>query len=184
MSIQNAVGAVLLSSIFAAGCASTGSTSGSQSAASKTVDIHEVSAQGVGQKIGTVEFKDSLAGLAITTKLSELPPGPHGFHIHEKGSCEAAEKDGKMTAALAAGGHFNPEQRANHGNPLAGHKGDLPVLNVDASGHANTRLLAPRLKVADIEGLAVMVHAGGDNYSDTPAPLGGGGARIACGVIQ
>ena len=28
-----------------------------------------------------------------------------------------------------------------------------------------------------------MVHAGGDNYSDMPVPLGGGGARVACGVI-
>jgi Cu-Zn family superoxide dismutase len=28
-----------------------------------------------------------------------------------------------------------------------------------------------------------MLHAGGDNHSDHPAPLGGGGARIACGVI-
>ncbi|MBV8452160.1 MAG: superoxide dismutase, partial [Deltaproteobacteria bacterium] len=27
-------------------------------------------------------------------------------------------------------------------------------------------------------------HAGGDNYSDTPLPLGGGGARLACGVIR
>jgi Cu-Zn family superoxide dismutase len=29
-----------------------------------------------------------------------------------------------------------------------------------------------------------MVHAGGDNYDDTPAPLGGGGARIACGIVK
>jgi superoxide dismutase, Cu-Zn family len=29
-----------------------------------------------------------------------------------------------------------------------------------------------------------MIHSGGDNYSDAPAPLGGGGARIACGVIK
>jgi Cu-Zn family superoxide dismutase len=28
-----------------------------------------------------------------------------------------------------------------------------------------------------------MIHEGGDNYSDQPKPLGGGGARIACGVI-
>ena len=28
-----------------------------------------------------------------------------------------------------------------------------------------------------------MIHEGGDNYSDTPKPLGGGGARMACGVI-
>lgn len=29
-----------------------------------------------------------------------------------------------------------------------------------------------------------MVHAGGDNHSDHPQPLGGGGARFACGVIK
>jgi Cu-Zn family superoxide dismutase len=29
-----------------------------------------------------------------------------------------------------------------------------------------------------------MIHAGGDNHSDTPAPLGGGGGRMACGVIK
>jgi Cu-Zn family superoxide dismutase len=28
-----------------------------------------------------------------------------------------------------------------------------------------------------------MVHAGGDNHADHPAPLGGGGMRILCGVI-
>nr|MBP8027895.1 superoxide dismutase [Acinetobacter sp.] len=25
---------------------------------------------------------------------------------------------------------------------------------------------------------------GGDNYADQPKPLGGGGERIACGLIQ
>jgi hypothetical protein len=34
------------------------------------------------------------------------------------------------------------------------------------------------LKLSDIEGRALMIHAGGDNYSDTPKPLGGGGDRI------
>jgi Cu-Zn family superoxide dismutase len=29
-----------------------------------------------------------------------------------------------------------------------------------------------------------MIHEGGDNYSDKPKPLGGGGARIACGVVK
>jgi Cu/Zn superoxide dismutase len=43
---------------------------------------------------------------------------------------------------------------------------------------------APHLTVAEIRGRSIMVHTGGDNYSDTPAPLGGGGARIACGVIK
>jgi Cu/Zn superoxide dismutase len=29
-----------------------------------------------------------------------------------------------------------------------------------------------------------LIHAGGDNYSDQPAPLGGGGVRLACGVAK
>jgi Cu-Zn family superoxide dismutase len=29
-----------------------------------------------------------------------------------------------------------------------------------------------------------MIHEGGDNYRDTPEPLGGGGGRIACGVVE
>ena len=35
----------------------------------------------------------------------------------------------------------------------------------------------------DVSGRALMIHEGGDNYADEPKPLGGGGARIACGVI-
>ena len=62
--------------------------------------------------------------------------------------------------------------------------GDLPLLNVDNDGTAKVSLLAPRLKLQDIQGLAVMIHAGSDNYSDDPKPLGGGGDRVACGVIQ
>ena len=102
----------------------------------KDVDVHAVSTAGVGQKIGTIRFIDSPVGLAIQTNLTQLPPGPHGFHIHEKGSCDVAEKEGKPVAALAAGGHFNPEKAPNHGTPLNGHMGDLPILNVDSAGNA------------------------------------------------
>lgn len=55
---------------------------------------------------------------------------------------------------------------------------------VNGEGEASQPVLAPRLKLADVKGHALMVHAGGDNHADHPAPLGGGGARIACGVIQ
>jgi superoxide dismutase, Cu-Zn family len=60
----------------------------------------------------------------------------------------------------------------------------MPVLTVDASGNATKGMIAPHLKVADVKGRSIMIHAGGDNYSDQPAPLGGGGARIACGVTK
>ena len=39
-------------------------------------------------------------------------------------------------------------------------------------------------RMNEIKGRALMIHAGGDNHSDHPAPLGGGGARMACGVIK
>ncbi|WP_111859232.1 superoxide dismutase family protein [Acinetobacter sp. CFCC 10889] len=163
--------------------ACTTTTTTSKNAAHQSVDVHTVSATGIGEKIGTILLEDSTQGLKISTDLTQLPSGFHGFHIHEKGSCEPAEKDGKMGAALAAGSHFNPTQVAEHGTPNDGHLGDLPVLNVDTEGHAKTTVYAPRLKLADIQGRAIMVHAGGDNYSDHPKPLGGGGDRIACGVI-
>lgn len=85
---------------------------------------------------------------------------------------------------MAAGGHFDPQNTNTHQGPYSnGHLVDLPVLYVDADGQAHTPILAPRLKTSDLNGLAVMVHENGDNYSDTPA-LGGGGERIACGRIK
>ena len=148
------------------------------------IQVYQVDAKGVGASIGTVTFKQTAKGLLITPALGKLSPGEHGFHIHENGSCEAALKDGKMGAALAAGGHLNPEKVANHGTPENGHLGDLPALTVNDKGFATTPVLAPRLKLTDIQGRAIMIHAGGDNYSDSPKPLGGGGDRVACGVIK
>jgi len=170
----------IFASLFIAGCSSVQISSSNHQ---KPTIIHAVSSKGVGNEIGTVSFKDSAAGLVITTNLSNLPAGPHGFHIHEKGSCDTAEKDGVNVAALAAGGHYNPLNALNHGNPISGHLGDLPVLLVENNGAANVKLIAPRLKYANVSGLAIMIHAGGDNYSDDPKPLGGGGDRIACGII-
>ena len=85
---------------------------------------------------------------------------------------------------LAAGGHYDPAGSKRHSAPWGdGHLGDLPALSVDANGNTSP-VLAPRLKMADLKGRALMIHAGGDNYADQPAPLGGGGVRWACGVIQ
>jgi Cu-Zn family superoxide dismutase len=89
-----------------------------------------------------------------------------------------------MVAGLAAGGHFDPSNSGMHQGPYgAGHLGDLPALYVDSLGRAVQPVLAPRVKIDDIRGRALMIHAGGDNYADQPKALGGGGARVACGVI-
>ncbi len=153
--------------------------------AQTVVPMHVVDDKGVGAEVGTVSISETRYGLVFTPQLKGLPPGLHGFHVHENPSCEAAEKDGKPVAALAAGGHFDPEGSGKHGEPWGdGHLGDLPALYVDAEGAATQPVLAPRLKLADIGERSLMIHAGGDNHSDHPAALGGGGARIVCGVIR
>jgi Cu-Zn family superoxide dismutase len=87
-------------------------------------------------------------------------------------------------AGLAAGGHFDPGATKAHKGPGGGgHKGDLPKLEVSDKGVSSSKLEIPGVTVAEIRGKALMIHAGGDNYADDPKPLGGGGERIACGVI-
>jgi Cu-Zn family superoxide dismutase len=89
-----------------------------------------------------------------------------------------------MVAAQAAGSHFDPHKTGKHLGPHGGgHEGDLPKLVVDADGTALKTFDLRGITLEEISGRSVMIHAGGDTYSDSPAPLGGGGARIACGVI-
>lgn len=151
------------------------------------VPVNAITDQGVSEEIGTITFVDAdrdEAGIDILVELTALPEGEHGMHIHENASCQPAESNGKMMAGMAAGGHLDPAGTKTHAGPEGkGHMGDLPRIKVDAEGAVKARLHAPQLKTADLKGHSVMIHAGGDNYSDNP-PMGGGGARIACGVIR
>jgi superoxide dismutase, Cu-Zn family len=155
-------------------------------AATTSVTINKIDENGVGAAIGSLTLEDTGGGLRITPDLATLPPGTHGFHVHANASCGPGEQDGRKVAGLAAGGHFDPAKSGKHLGPMSseGHKGDMPVLTVAADGTAKAAVVVPHLTVADALGHAIVIHAGGDNYADTPAPLGGGGARIACGVVK
>ncbi len=147
------------------------------------VTLYETTVSGPGKSIGTVTVRDTPYGALFIPALEGLAPGLHGFHVHENPACGPKEKDGKMVPGLAAGGHFDPAETGRHEGPYGdGHLGDLPPIYVDHDGKATLPVLAPRLTVSDIQGRSLMIHAGGDNYSDHPAALGGGGARVACGV--
>lgn len=149
------------------------------------VSMQLVDDNGSGPLLGQITISESRYGLVFSPQLHGLPPGMHGFHLHQNASCAPQLRDGKAVAALAAGGHYDPAASNKHGTPWGdGHLGDLPPLYVDAGGNANQPVLAPRLKASDLPGRALMIHAGGDNHADHPAALGGGGARVACGVIQ
>ena len=153
-------------------------------AESISITMHLVDSSGAGKTIGTIQAEDGPYGLILKPDLSGLTAGIHGFHVHQNGDCGAKMSEGKSVPGLAAGGHFDPRNTGHHEGPYGnGHLGDLPALFVDAQGKATLPVLAPRLKVSDLKGRSLMIHAGGDNYSDNPA-LGGGGMRMACGVVQ
>lgn len=145
-------------------------------AAKVVVPMYLVADSGQGKAIGDILLENALGGVLLTPNLHDLPPGVHGFHIHEKPNCG--------DNGDAAGSHLDPAHTSQHEGPYKrGHLGDLPVLIVDKDGHATLPMLAPRFKLSDIKNHALMIHAGGDNYADQPEKLGGGGARIACGVV-
>jgi Cu-Zn family superoxide dismutase len=155
------------------------------SADEAVVQMNLIDERGIGRAIGTVTLSDTTTGLRLTPALTGLTPGFHGFHVHEKLDCGPGVKDGKTQAGIAAGGHYDPAGTGRHEGPDGkGHLGDLPALTAGQDGNSSTFVLAPRLKLTDIKGRSLIIHAGGDNYKDTPAPLGGGGARTACGVIK
>lgn len=153
---------------------------------SLVVTLYNVNEQGNGKQAGIVTIIETPYGLLFQPLLSGLTPGIHGFHIHEKPDCGPAEKDGKRIPAGAAGSHYDPDNSNAHGGPYGkGHRGDLPGLVVNQNGVADYSLLAPRLKTLnEIAGHSLMIHVGGDNYVDVPVALGGGGARMLCGVIR
>jgi superoxide dismutase, Cu-Zn family len=148
------------------------------------VEMHAISDKGVGAKIGTIELRQTSVGLMFFPDLKGLPPGERGFHVHEKGDCGPALRDGKSVAGLASGSHYDPDGHGKHLGPKGqGHRGDLETIKVAADGVSAVPLISNRLKLKDVAGRALVIHAGGDNFSDQPEPLGGGGPRIACGVV-
>ena len=150
-----------------------------------TVTMNQVSPSGVGAELGTITLSDAAGGgVEFTPNLHDLVPGEHGFHVHENPSCDPGSKNGVMVAALAAGGHLDPDKTDKHEGPDGtGHLGDLPRLTVNDKGFSTVPVVAKRLKLSDLKGRALIIHSGGDNYTDSP-PMGGGGSRIACGVIK
>lgn len=128
---------------------------------------------------GTVNLQQMGDGsVEVTVNLTGVPPGVHGFHIHEHGNCG--------DNGNAAGGHYNPTG-APHGAPHADphHAGDFGNVTADAQGNVSTRFTTRSITVAEgpitAVGHAIILHANPDDL--TTQPTGNAGARIACGVV-
>ena len=56
-------------------------------AAETTVTVNGADSKGVGPSVGTVRMLETPYGLAFYPDLKGLPPGLHGFHVHQNPSC-------------------------------------------------------------------------------------------------
>lgn len=170
MTITGLVIAILAGSAVVAGAAEKGRT-----AAASLIDAK-------GKQVGTAQFTEKKGGVEVTVKVSGLAPGKHGFHLHEKGTCDPP-------GFSTAGAHFNPFGK-HHGsrNPSGKHAGDLPNLEVKQDGTAELTALAEEVSLGSGAGsllrkggTALVIHAGPDDEKSDPT--GNSGDRIACGVV-
>jgi Cu-Zn family superoxide dismutase len=129
---------------------------------------------------GQATLSDTPDGLQVSVKVTGVPAGQHGIHLHEFGDCG----DG----GTAAGGHFNPDG-VPHGLVLTdglrqAHPGDMGNLIVGPDGAGALEVTLPGVSLTDgrygVAGRAIILHAQPDDFSQ---PTGNAGGRIGCGSI-
>jgi Cu-Zn family superoxide dismutase len=135
-----------------------------------------------GKELGTLTLTDAGQGISVAGRLTGLPPGEHGIHLHQTGRCDPP-------AFGSAGDHWNPTN-TTHGtkSPNGPHLGDLLNLTVSRDSSVTVQATTPggTLRGAnallDQDGAAVVVHAKRDDYRSQPA--GDSGDKIACGAVN
>lgn len=137
--------------------------------------------------VGKASLLQAPGGLIIHVEIAAggLPPGPHGVHIHARGTCD------DPPGFTASGAHLNPDNK-KHGlmNPEGPDAGDLPNLFAHADGSAQAEFYttlaslsgSARPALLDADGAAIVIHANRDDHFSQP--IGGAGPRIACGVVK
>ena len=137
-----------------------------------------------GDSIGSLRVRQGPKGVVINIEARSLPPGYHGMHFHTVGDCSDLE------AFKASGGHVNPNSLP-HGflNPDGPHEGNLPNLIVPENGSVEVELYSVMVSLSegpasllDEDGAALIIHTDPDDH--VTQPIGGAGARIACGVVK
>lgn len=139
-----------------------------------------------GSDAGTVTAFKGPLGLLFRVEGKGWPAGWHGVHLHAVGRCDSP-------GFTSAGAHVNHAEGARpHGllNAAGGPDlGDLQNIHAAADGTANAEVYlagsVPGMQgmdLMDADGLSFLVHANPDDH--VSQPIGGAGARIACGVFE
>jgi Cu-Zn family superoxide dismutase len=180
-----------------------GDSGGSAHSAQATLHLAD------GTAIGDVELRRHHGVTEVEVDL-EVPAGRtavrafHGFHVHANDDpangegCVADPAQPSSTWFVAADGHLRsgPE---THGD----HQGDMPPLLLNADGRASATFTTDRLPLDQLDGRAVILHAGPDNLGNVPTGTdadqytansqaaidktrntGNAGDRLACGVLH
>jgi Cu-Zn family superoxide dismutase len=137
-----------------------------------------------GDEIGTAHLTQGPDGVLIHVKVTGLVPGKHGLHLHSVGTCEPHEgfKSAKGHVGLVSGGHglLNPE---------GPEPGDIPNIFVGADGVGEMEAFTSRVSLVegphnllDGDGSTFIIHENADDH--LTQPIGGAGARVACGIIE
>ncbi len=140
-----------------------------------------------GQEIGEALLTEGPNGVLIYVSAKNLQPGPKAIHIHSVGTCEDPGQ-----GFVASKGHVNPASK-QHGlmNADGPDSGDLPNLFVHSDGTVEVEMFSPfaslnsaagRTMLLDEDGSALVIHEKRDDHMTQP--IGGAGARIACGLIS
>jgi len=136
-----------------------------------------------GRDVGTAQLTQTASGVLIELEVRGLQPGEHGFHIHEKGSCDSADGFSSAGSHLAMHGQQHGYEAAE-----GPHAGDLPNQHVGEDGKLRADVIATSISlegeqsVFDEDGAALVIHAKADDYRSQPS--GEAGERVACAVIE
>ena len=133
---------------------------------------------------GVVTFANRKVGIFVDATFTKLPPGNHGFHIHQAG-------DLRGEGCKLACDHFHVGPEQTHGGPPgfkgprhAGDLGNIFMTNTDSKRYI---YILHGFKAEDLWGRSVIVHADKDDYgqggNDGSLKTGNSGERIACAVI-